>query len=102
MGMFFARFQTTGIFPLDCSAVKSKALVDSAETFDPYGLPKEIEIKFLLLYSPLVGSSKRVKHEKKMESQHKESCQDEDIRKDDTSAQEHKKVPGFGKDRKKA
>ena len=35
-----------------------------------------------------------------MESQHKESCEDEDMRKhilDDTSAEEHKKGPGLGK-----
>ena len=100
MGNVIRGFRTTGIFPLDHNAVKSEVLVDPAEAFDPCGLPKETGIKFLFLYSTLVGSSQREKHEKKMESQHKESCEDEDIRKDDTSAQEHKKGPGLGKRQK--
>ena len=100
MGNVIAGFRTTEIFLLDRNAVKSKVLVDPAEAFDPCGLPKETGIKFLPLYSPLVGSSQREKREKKMESQHKESCEDEDIRKDDTSAQEHKKGPGLGKRQK--
>ena len=62
MGNVIAGFQTTGIFSLDCSAMKSKVLVDPAEIFDPCGLPKETGIKFLLLYNPLVGSSQREKH----------------------------------------
>ena len=86
MGNVNEGFQTTEMFPLHRSAVKSKVLVDPAEAFDPCGLPKETGIKFLLLYSSLVGSSQREKNEKKLESQHKESYQDEDIRKDNTSA----------------
>ena len=97
MSNVIAGFQTTGIFLLDHTAVKSKVLVDPAEVFDLCGLPKETGIKFLPLYSPLVGSSQREKHEKKMESQHKESCEDEYIRKDDTTVQEHKKGPKLGK-----
>ena len=96
MGNVIAGFRTTGIFPLDRSAVKSKALVDPAEAFDPCGLPKETGIKFLPLYSPLVGSRQKERHEKKMVSQHKEPCEDEDIRKDDTYDREHKKRPGLG------
>ena len=101
MGNVIAGFRTTGIFPLDRSAVKSKALVDPAEAFDPCGLPKETGIKFLPLYSPLVGSRQKERHEKKVESQHKEPCEDEDIRKDGTYVQEHKKGPGLGGRQKK-
>ena len=101
MSNVIAGFRTTGIFLLDRSAVKSKVLVDLAEVFNPRGLSKETGIKFLPLYSPLVGSSQREKHEKKMESQHKESCADEYIRKDDTTVQEHKKGPKLGKDSRK-
>ena len=97
MSNVIAGFRTTGIFPFDRSVVKSKALGNPAEAFDPCGLPKETGIKFLPLYSPLVGSRQKERNEKKMASQHKESyeCEDENIKKDDTCAQEHKKGSGL-------
>ena len=45
----------------------------------------ETRINFLPLYNPSVGYIQKEKHEKKMELQHKESCEDEEIRKDDKS-----------------
>ena len=54
-----AGFRTTGVRPFDRNAVKSKTL----NPFDPSMLPKETGIKFLPLYSPLVGTRQKERHE---------------------------------------
>ena len=62
-----AGFRTTGVCPFDCNAVKSKTPLNPAEVFDPSVLPKETGIKFLPLYSPLVGTRQKERHEHKEE-----------------------------------
>ena len=62
-----AGFRTTGVCPFDHNAVKSKTPLNPAEAFDPSMLPKETGIKFLPLYSPLVGTRQKERHEHKEE-----------------------------------
>ena len=63
-----AGFRTTGVCPFDRDVVKSKAALKPAEVFDPSILPKETGIKFLPLYSPMVGTRQKEtdEHRKKM------------------------------------
>ena len=87
-----AGFRTTGVCPFDHNAVKSKTLLNPAEAFDPSVLPKETGIKFLPLYSPLVGTRQKERHEHKEEdttSQCKKFV-DKHIGKDVAYAQEGK------------
>ena len=92
-----AGFRTTGVCPLDRNIVKSKTLQNPAEVFDPSELPKETGIKFLPLYSPLVGSRQKMYEHKEEKGtlkekelfEHKE--QECDIQKSVTCIQKLKK-----------
>ena len=79
-----AGFRTTGVYPFNRNIVKSKAALNPAEIFDPSVIPKETGIKFLPLYSPMVGTrQKTYEHRKQMTLKRKESskhaCEDEGI-----------------------
>ena len=85
-----AGFRTTGVCPFDRNAVKSKTPLNPAKAFDPSVLPKETGIKFLPLYSPLVGTRRKERCEHKEELGHDIAMQDKHIGKDVACAQEGK------------
>ena len=88
----YGRISNNWGMSFDRNAVKSKTPLNPAEVFDPSMLPKETGIKFLPLYSPLVGTRPKERHELKKEdttSQCKKFV-DQHIGKDVVYAQEGK------------